>query len=232
MGGYQLMPNPPAIVGEVQAGRSQEVRNKLEGLLKTLQKSTFDVAELLHEVKSKGYFNTWGYATFKDYVAELDIKTRKAQYLVRIVDVMEALELDRNTYEPIGLSKLREITSLDPNGTYTNPKTGEVEPLKDYIGVLIEKGKDLSLDEIKETVKTLKGLTGENELVWLNFSVKKAALEETIRPALDLAKMQIGSVGRDDEGNAVDASDGRALEVIAIEYLNDPRNTPLEAPIE
>jgi hypothetical protein len=82
----------------------------------------------------------------------------------------------------------------------------------------------MSLETIKQHVRTLKGLTGENNLVTLHISVKQSALENVIRPALDLAKAQIGSVGKDSEGISYDAGDGRALEVIAINFLNDPAN--------
>jgi hypothetical protein len=55
--------------------------------------------------------------------------------------------------------------------------------------------------------------------VFLHFSVKQSVLENVVRPALDLAKKHIGSVSKDAEGISQDASDGSALEVIAIEYL-------------
>lgn len=211
------------IVGESQAGRSSIVRKQLESLLSTLNKSTFDLAELLYEVKNNGYYQPWGFNTFQEYVNSLDIKARKAQYLVRIVDVMDGLGVDRNAYEPLGVAKLREISSLEPNETYTDA-SGVQTPMADMIVGLVDKAKDMPLEEIKQHVKTLKGLTGENELIWLNFSAKKAVVDEVIRPALELAKANIGSVGKDDEGNSKDASDGRALEVIAIEFLNDPSN--------
>lgn len=219
-------------VGEVEAGRAAKVKQSLENLIHSLQKNTFDVAELLHEVKSKHYYSSWGFDTFKEYVNNLDIKSRKAQYLVRIVDVMNEVSIPRETYEPVGLSKLREITSLEPKETYTNKETGAITPLSEFITAFVEKGKEMSLDDLKEHVRTLKGLTDENELVWLNFCLKKSVRDDVVKPALELAKANIGSVGKDEEGYSLDASDGRALEMVAIEYLNDPANRPLEAPIE
>lgn len=211
------------IVGESQAGRSSIVRKQLEGLLSTLNKSTFDLAELLFEVKSNGYYQPWGFNTFQEYVNSLDIKARKAQYLVRIVDVMDEMGITREVYEPLGVAKLREISSLEPKEMYTDA-AGVQTPMGDMIVGLVDKAKDMPLEEVKQHVKTLKGLVGEDELIWLNFSAKKVVVDEVIRPALELAKANIGSVGKDDEGNSKDASDGRALEVIAIEFLNDPSN--------
>lgn len=217
--------------GEIETGRSEQVRKNLEKLLSNMQKNTLDVAELLFEVKQNGYFQKWGHESFKHYLVGLDIKTRKAQYLVRIIDVMAQLGIARSKYEPVGISKLREICSLEPNETYTNPTTQQVTPMSEFITGFIERHNELGLEEIKQHVRTLKGLTGENELVWMNFCMKKSVKDEVVKPALELAKANIGSVGSDDEGNAIDASDGKALEVVAIEYLNDPANRPLEEEI-
>lgn len=216
----------------VEQDRSQAVRSKLENLIGSVNRSTFDIAELLSEVKKKGYFQAWGFNTFQEYVDGLDIKARKAQYLVRIVDVMDQVAVKRAEYEPLGINKLREITSLDPTATYKNPETGVETPMQNFIVGFVEKGKELELEEIKQHVRTLKGLVGENELVWLNLSLKRAALEQTVRPALELAKANIGTVGRDDEGNAKDASDGTAIEMIAVEYLNNPANQPFPEEIK
>ena len=61
------------------------------------------------------------------------------------------------------MAKLREITSLDVNAIWVNPETSEEVPVKSFIKGFIEKGKDMSLEEIKEHVRTLKGLTGEGK---------------------------------------------------------------------
>lgn len=215
------------IVGEAVAGESQKTRKALETLIKNLNKSTFDVGELLLKVKSSGYYTGWGFNTFQEYVNTLDIKARKAQYLVRIVDVMAQVGVEREKYEGLGIAKLREITSLEPNDTYINPQTNEQTPMKDFILGFVEKGDDIPLEEIKQHVRTLKGFVGENDITWLNICLKRSVLDETVRPALELAKVNIGTVGKDEEGMAKDASDGAALEAISVEYLNDPKNNVL-----
>jgi hypothetical protein len=216
------------IAGEAQAGESAEVRQELENLIHTINTSTFDVAELLHKVKSKHYYQTYGFNTFLEYVAELEIKTRKAQYLVRIVDIMEQVRIDREDYQPIGIAKLREITSLDVTDSdgdpavYDDPEKGETHLMSDIIKGLISKAPEMSLGEIKKYVKILKGFVGDNDIVWLNICVNSQALSETINPALALAKQNLGTASLNDEGVAQDYSDGKALEIIAVEYLNDP----------
>ena len=137
---------------------------------------------------------------------------------------MDQVGIKRTEYEPVGIAKLREITSLTPGEVWKNPETSAETPITVFIQGMVEGHKDLSLETIKGHVKTLKGLTEENELVWLQFYIKKSVLDNVLRPALELAKAHIGSVGKDDEGISQDATDGSAIEVIAIEYMNDPQN--------
>ena len=209
--------NVPAIVGQQVAGESVKVRKQLEQLIKKINSSAFDIADLLHAVKKNGYYE--GFATFAEYLKTLEIKQRKAQYLERICSVMEEMGIAREKYEPLGVSKLREITSLDVNGTWINPETKEETPFKAFIKGFVEKGADMTLEEIQEHVRTLKGLIGENALTWIHLRVTQIALDNTVRPALELAKAKIGSVGKDDEGISKDATDGAAVEMICADFL-------------
>ena len=83
-----LVPATVQLVGEQIAGESAKVKKELEKLLKSLNKSTFDVADLLHKVKKFDYYRP-EFDTFAEYLKTLDIKQRKGQYLERITDVME-----------------------------------------------------------------------------------------------------------------------------------------------
>jgi hypothetical protein len=217
------------MVGELEAGRSAKVKAALETLIENMQRSNFDLAEILHEVKTKKYYHSWGFSTFREYLNTLNLKVPKANYLVRMIEVTSHPDVGkvRAEYEPVGISKLREITSLDPAGVYLNPETGCKEELSFHIRALIENGIHLSLGEIRDTVKHLKGLEGEDELVWLNVRLKKTVLESIVKPSLVLAKRVIGSKGRDDDGMAIEASDGAALECIAASYLIDPNNNAI-----
>lgn len=214
------------IVGEVEAGRSSKVRAQLEELVANLTKSNFDIAVLLHEVRKNKYHYGWGYGSFKEYTDTLKLKSAKVQYLVRMIEVMTDLDINipRAVYEPVGISKLREITSLEVRGAYLNPETGKSEPLADHIIDLTKRGTDMTLGEIRDIVKRLKGLEGDEDLVWMNIRVKKAVLDATIKPAIELAKKVIGSTGRDADGLAIDPSDGQALECITANFLLDPNN--------
>jgi hypothetical protein len=216
----------PAIVGEIQAGEAKKIRKQLEQLIAKVNNSAFDIAILLHEIRKNGYYQEFG--TFTEYIKTLSLKPRKCQYLEKIASTMEELSIPREKYEGLGIAKLREITSLDLSQTWTNPETNEQTPVKLFVEGFIDKGQDMTLDEIKQHVKTLKGLTGEDSLIWLNFSIKQSVLDNTVRPALELGKLNIGSTGKDDDGNSFDPSDGRALEAIAAEYITNPANNPYQ----
>jgi hypothetical protein len=62
---------------------------------------------------------------------------------------------------------------------------------------------------------------------WLHLYMKTQAIEQTARPALELAKAMIGSVSKDSEGISQDASDGSAAESVFASFLADPANAVL-----
>lgn len=214
------------LVGEAVAGDSAKTRAMLVSLIQSVNKSTLDIAELLHKVKKNGYYQA-EYSTFKEYTESLDIKARKAQYLTRIVECFEAVGVERKQYEKLGIAKLREISSLDYNATYSNPTNGEQTPMKEFVTGFVDKGADMELDELKKYVRTLKGFVGDNDIVWKNLPFTRQVVEKTIDPAVELARANIGSVGKDDEGVSKDASESACVEVWAVEYLNNPANNPM-----
>lgn len=215
------------IVGEQVAGEAAKVRKELYELVNKLNKSTFDIAELLHKVKSNKFYYP-DFETFTEFCKSLDLKQSKANYLERIVDVMEDVGIDRNTYEPLGIRKLIEISSLDPTGYWVNPENNEQKPLRDIIPELVSKGKDLSYNQVREHVQTLKGLVGENQIINETFGWPLETKQEIIDPAIELARRNLGSAGKDKEGNAVEISKSRCVQLWAAEYLDDPANNTYE----
>ena len=218
---------PQVIVGEVVAGEAHKAKKQLEGLIKFQETSNFDIATLCYTIKRKGLFHP--FTTFQDYYKTLTkIKPRKIQYLTRMAEVMDKVGITREVYEPLGIARLREITSLDPDAEWTNPNTKAVTPMKEFIVGFVEAGESITTDQLKNNVKTLKGLTGENDIVWWNVPFTRSAFENTITPALELTKANIGSVGKDDEGISKDASDSTCVEAWAADVLADPSNKVTE----
>jgi hypothetical protein len=208
------------IVGEVEAGEAAKVRKQLNQLIKNLNASTFDLMDVLFTIKSKGFFGP-KFNTFSEFVKDLDgLKLSKAYYLTRIRETMNAAEIPREVYEPIGLSKLRAIARLDPKENYVvdGISTSGVEVIKKLIEL-----KDVPLEDLKTLINEVQGLTGEDSMVWLNISLKHSA-REVVKKAISVAKKNIGSVSKNDEGVSQDASDGSALEVVALDFLSDPAN--------
>jgi hypothetical protein len=229
--------NPPAIIGEAVAGqaaqRAAAVKIQLEHLNSLVLDSTFDIAELLAEVKGGSYYGAWGYESFPEYVEKvLDMKVRKAQYLVRIVNISKMLDIKRTVYETIKITKLREIFSLEPQDFFLNPNTQQNEPLADHIKRLVNAANEMSLKEIVEEIKRLKGLVGDDELVYETLCVKRAVRDNVILPARELARQKLGSQKKDEDGDTVEYSTGACEEVIHADFLSDPNNTFDEDAVE
>src|ERR1700722_4371882 len=212
--------NPPALHGEQVAGRSAAVRKQLVLLSGTISTNTFDVGELLHEADTSGYLASWGFKNLGDYAEkELGIKERKAQYLVRIIRVCREVGLTRAQFEPAGVSKLREITRLDPKQSWFNPDSKENEPLDDHIIDLIVEAPDLTREEVTEEVLKLQGMVGEDRPVVRSYSATKSAWENVIKRAMELMRAKLGSSGRDDQGMAKEYPDGVCIEMICSDWL-------------
>ena len=223
------------MVGEQVAGRAARVRAKLKDLTSDVKASTFDMADLLLEAQEHNYAAAWGFASTYEYgKEELGLKRRKIEYLTRITKVCRQVGLKREKYEPSGISKLREITTLNPEGSYWNVTEHVSESLDEHIVRLILDSDKMTVDQVKEEVLRLKGRTGADRPVLRTTSYPKSVWENVIKPARELARQLLGSAGRDDEGNAKEYSDGACDEVIYAAFLADLNNQPepMELPYE
>lgn len=209
--------NPPAIHGPVVPGEAVKTRKELEKVISLANSSMFDIADLLHKIKVNKFYDG---NTFQDYLKTLNFKERRLRYLVTMAEVMEQVGIPRVVYEPLGLSKLRAITSLKPNDTWINPETKEEIPMSVFIQEFVEKGHELTGKEILDHVKLLKGEVGEEALGWLNIRAKQSVIDNVIKPAIEKARMLIGTVYVDEEGMAHDATDGQCLEAIGASFLS------------
>lgn len=214
-----------AIFGEAVAGHEVAVRRSLVELTADITRHTFDVAELLYEVQEKKLYGKWGFENFSEYAErELNLKVRKAQYLARIVKVCREVGVKRADYEQVGVTRLREICTLDPETTFYDSEQKEHTPMVDHIVDLLSRAVEMSTVEVAERVAELKGQVGDNRMLLRSYKVTKTAYENTIQPALEVMRKLLGSKGRDGTGAAVDYPDGACLEYICREFLNDPHN--------
>jgi hypothetical protein len=222
------MSDDQVIVGEIEAGRATKVKREILKLVKGLSGNALDLAEMLHEAKSKQYFTEWGFESFSKFAKSLDgLKYSKAYYLVSIITNMRAADVFRAQYEPIGLVKLRAISRLKPEGEYQSV------PMPLVIRELTLKAMQMSPEEVTQEVDAILGLTADESLVWINIKMKKLARDNAVKPALALAKKHMASSQTKDPetGEYIDPSDGAALEAICADYLSDPNWNPSEEQI-
>jgi hypothetical protein len=228
------------IKGEAVAGRAATVRRQMLVLAGDLNRNTFDIAVLANEAQSNKYWRQWGFESLGDYgERELGIKERKLQYLARIVRVCAEVGVERTDYEPVKVTKLRSITSLDPDSTYFNLETNQHEDMAEHIVDLIAEAPELTSAEVDAKVAALMGLTGDNAMLTRSYRASKSAYENTIDPALELMRKNLGSKSRDEGGKAVEYTDGVCFEYICQAYLQDPNShledtvdTQIEVPTE
>ena len=211
---------PFVIVGEIEAGAAAKARKQVKSLIKGLNTSTFDLMDALHEVKTNKYYAP-AYDSFIDYAKTLDMKVTKAYYLARIRQNMELAGIDRAVFEPIGIAKLRTISSIDLIDSENQIKADAI----DKVNELITTATTTEATAIKAAVDVYNGHIGEEAFEWLNIKIRKSA-KNVVREALNLIKAQIGSTGTDVDGKSRDASDGRALELLAADFLSDPNHAP------
>jgi hypothetical protein len=217
--------NVPAIHGEQVAGQEASIRRDLLRLTTDINVHTFDVAELLFHVHESRLYLKWNFEKFADYAEqELGLKVRKAEYLSRIVRVMNTCGIKRSDYEPAGVTKLRQITTLNPEENFFNAIEKTHTPMVELITNLVAEAPELSALEVEVEVARLKGQTGENAMVLRNYKVTLSAWENVITRCYESVRMKLGSAGRDGTGAAIDYSDGKVIETLCAEWNADPRN--------
>jgi hypothetical protein len=179
--------------------RSTQVLYEINIAKQNMVASVFKLGELLLEARDHEYHKDWGFAQFKDWIdsSDLDMGWRQAYYLMNIMEQAKEMGYTHEDLAKIKLSKLKEIFSLkDP----------------EQIKQLMSKGADMSLEEVREAVKP------ERDYTYMNLRLSKAQ-KEIIMEAIERARQINGSVITDN-GDVVDITEGRALELICGDFLS------------
>ena len=138
----------------------------------------------------------------------------------------------KSQYEPAGVSKLRVITTLDPEGTFWNKDTHANEDLAEHIVRLILDSDKMNLEQVEDEVARLRGQSGPDRRVVRSYTTDITTWTNVISAAIEKARKYLGSKGRDGEGNAVEYSEGACYECICASFLadlnyeDDPSNKP------
>ena len=147
--------SPQVIIGDSVAGQSALLRKRMRVLAGDLVRHTFDLAEAFLLAQETRCYAEWGFDSLPEYAElELGIKKRRAQYLATIVRVCRDCGVARKDYEPIGITKLREITSLNPDTSYYNAEEKKHEAMVEHIVRLIAEAPELSAVEIEQETDT------------------------------------------------------------------------------
>jgi len=211
--------DPPAIHGEAVPGAESKLRSQIEAIVEGLNSNTFDLADYLLKADVTNCFSKWGFNSAGEFFESIKLKKAKGHYLLKIAKTMSICNIERSIYEPIGVAKLRVITKIDPLADYSGAAGADI--IKALIEELSGTPEETSIEALKESIDKLLGKTGDDTECWLNVSMTRAARDKVVKPALKSVKMSVGSVSTDADGNKVDCSDGRALELMAANWLSE-----------
>jgi hypothetical protein len=87
--------------------RQVEIREKLQDLMKVIDGTFIEVAELLHGVYHTEVYTNWNYRSFEEYCRlDLGLNYRKALYLVTIWQFIRECHIPIEDARAVGWSKI------------------------------------------------------------------------------------------------------------------------------
>lgn len=211
------MSSTTLVVAGSEEERALVVREQIESIRSNMHDGVFELAELLTEARDAEYHKFWGFTRFGDWIEQgsnLDMSQRTAYYLIKIIEKSRLLGISRETLKLAGISKLKEIFTLELPDFNTQVKS------------LVAHAPDKSLMDIKNEVAQLKTAGGIQPFVYITLKLPKSVKEETIDPAFELLRKKYGDYKDPQTGESIDITDGKCLEFIAVEFLQDPHNQP------
>jgi hypothetical protein len=176
----------------------------------SMENGFLEVCDLLLEAHEGQYHTVYGFGRFTDWVEQgsgLDCGARMAGYYVNIGKKIRQLGLTREEIRKAKISKLKAIFSLDP--------LEHGEEMKALVA-----GND-SLAQVEEKVRAIRKKAGKSNFVTMKIKIEPEA-KEVVDEAFELARRHYGSTVQD--GEIRDISDGKCLELVSAEYINDPNN--------
>jgi hypothetical protein len=155
--------------------RSEVVLNQLEHLSKKVADNFCEISDLLHEAWEHKYYVERGYDSFHDYTEkELDVRGRKAYFLVQTTKKLKSLGIPWNKVREIGW---RKTATIVPLLSATNHEQW------------IEEAKQSTLVHLNEKVKAEKKGRKASETPPVRITIQVDEDENTIiQAAIDCAK--------------------------------------------
>jgi len=166
----------PQVVSET---RYLSVLDRLNTLSKNVTDNYCEIAELLHETWENNYFIHKGYETFQDFAEKsLDIKGRKAYFLVQITKTLKKLNIPWSDVREVGWRKMASIAPILNSDNHEE---------------LILDAKNLTLPALSEKVKAKKQGKEETDSPLVRMTVQMSEDENTIvQAAIEYAKKHEG----------------------------------------
>ncbi len=119
--------------------RQEVVREGLTEAKKLIETNYVNLSNLLSEAYHKEFYLDWGFSDFQAYCdTELDVKYRKAMYLVETWDKTKALKIPEKRMIELGWTKMKDLVQV-----MTDKNKAE----------WMKKAKDMSSRELTEAVK-------------------------------------------------------------------------------
>ncbi len=195
--------------------RADIVWSRIVFLRDSITSGFIELGRLLKETRDNDYHLSWGFTNFGVWVEEgsgLDISTRTAYDLIKVVERAAALQIPDRTLQAVKISSLKQIMSLPSS---TSPET---------MRELVEDARDLPFSEVREIVGALK-----NEAFFYHSLKFNDDVEHNVyQPALEHIRRKAGNTV-DGNGDTQDISDSRAIELILADYIS---GIPTEDSIE
>ncbi|MFW6172322.1 MAG: hypothetical protein ACOC5T_01060 [Elusimicrobiota bacterium] len=193
---------------------TEAVREITKILVTIHDKAKISLAEMLHEIYSKSYFNTWGYEKFMDYVEEeLDFQYRQAMYLIEIYqELVEKRKIPIDFLRNKSWTKLREIAG----------KTKDESITTEEVRKLIEDSDEMTVEEVVYRARELSS-TSDTEEIEKTHRITFTLYEEqyeNVKKALDAAEEVSTSV-----------KPGANLDLICTEFIASHMHGDKEAEV-
>jgi hypothetical protein len=204
-------------------GRAEVVRQRILEIKGDLVKRALELGALLLEARSNDYHVVWGHTRFGDWVeaSDLDMSERQAYYLIQIVERSRALGITQEQLEAVKLTKLKEIFAL---------KAAPDEVIKQ----LVEEAQTCTLEELRGKVQALRQGAEDDIYTFLNLDLKgrrlPRAAKDSITKAFEDVRRSYGSTVNS-QGEVDDIPDWRVLELLCVEYMEDPNRTETQGEV-
>jgi hypothetical protein len=175
----------PKSQGKIKT-KAQKCRETIESAMTGITKNFFELSAALNEAYGNDYAAIWGFENFRAYVEEqLEMKYRRAMYLVSCGQAIEKLGLKPAQVEKIGWTRFKEVAPR----LLENP---------DAANKYLDMAEKMSTSELKDALKEEDGVStskerkGQAAMMRLSMKFEGDAMS-VVSDALNLAYSELGS---------------------------------------